>query len=162
MRQKLLEIQACECLPLFKLKTVQLSGSKRVNLSCFDFRFASWRSDFTNRWKSHKTFFFFVIDHFDKLARPRVLGAIFIKAYPSETPFGYSTLGKGPDLTPKHSTRLNRLTRYKRSSLLQKVVTYGRCNIVPRTVFPTFPQTLELDVIACQCLMPRLFVKCHK
>ncbi len=47
-----------------------------------------------------------------------------------------STLGQAPGLTPKRWARLERLAMDKRSSLLQKVVTYDRkkfYNIGPRT-----------------------------
>ncbi len=40
--------------------------------------------------------------------------------------FRYSTLGQAPGLAHKHQTRLERLVRDKRSSLLRKHVTYGR------------------------------------
>jgi len=47
------------------------------------------------------------------------------KAYPSEAPFRFSTLGYAPGLSHKHKTRLERLARDKRSSLSRKVVIYG-------------------------------------
>ncbi len=49
-----------------------------------------------------------------------------IYPYPSKAPFRCSTLGSAPGLTSKHKARLERLARDKRSSLLQKFVTYGR------------------------------------
>jgi hypothetical protein len=47
-------------------------------------------------------------------------------AYQSEAPFKFSTLGQFPDLALKHYTRLERLSRSKRSSVEQKFVTYHR------------------------------------
>jgi hypothetical protein len=46
-----------------------------------------------------------------------------------------STLGEAPGLAHKQKTKLERLARYKHSSLLRKFVTYGRkkfYNIGPR------------------------------
>ncbi len=48
------------------------------------------------------------------------------RAYPKEAPFRCSTLGQAPGLTHQHQTRLERLAKEKRSSLLRKVVTYRR------------------------------------
>ncbi len=49
-----------------------------------------------------------------------------LPAYLSEAPFRNSTLGYAPYLTHKHYTRLERLARDKRSSLLRKLITCGR------------------------------------
>ena len=48
------------------------------------------------------------------------------RAYLSEAPFKWSTLGKAPGLTRKHLTRLERLARDKCCSFLRKVITSGR------------------------------------
>ncbi len=47
-------------------------------------------------------------------------------AYPSEASFRCYTLRQAPGFTQKHKTRLERLARDKRNSLLQKVVNYGQ------------------------------------
>jgi hypothetical protein len=52
------------------------------------------------------------------------------EAYLREAPFKCSTLGQTPGLTPKHKARLERLSRDKRSSLLQKIVTYGHKKVL--------------------------------
>jgi hypothetical protein len=52
--------------------------------------------------------------------------AVKAGAYPSETPFRCSTLGKAPGLAHIHLTRLERLYRDKHFSVFLKVVTYGR------------------------------------
>jgi hypothetical protein len=44
------------------------------------------------------------------------------RAYLSEAPFRYSSLGYAPDLTHKHLTRMERLAKDKQSSLLPKSV----------------------------------------
>ncbi len=44
-----------------------------------------------------------------------------------------STLGQAPGLAPKHQTRLERLTRDKHSSLLQKYVNYDRKSFIVQT-----------------------------
>jgi hypothetical protein len=48
------------------------------------------------------------------------------RAYSSEVPFKFSTLGEAPGLTRNHYTSLERLARDKRSSLLWKGKTYDR------------------------------------
>ncbi len=48
------------------------------------------------------------------------------RAYPSEAHLRFSTLGQAPGLTHKYKTRLERLDRDKRSSLLRTLVNYGR------------------------------------
>ncbi len=59
-----------------------------------------------------------------KPLQPSLMFAGKAVAYPIEAPFSYSTLGQAPSLT-----RLGRLAMEKHSSLLQKVVTYGRKKI---------------------------------
>ncbi len=48
------------------------------------------------------------------------------RVYPREAPFRCSTVDQAPALSHKHKTRLEKLAKDKRSSLLWKVVTYGR------------------------------------
>ncbi len=47
------------------------------------------------------------------------------RGYPSEAPFRISTLGQASGLTYKHQDGLERLARYKHSSLLRKSLNYG-------------------------------------
>ncbi len=58
--------------------------------------------------------------------QPRQMFVVKAAAYPSEAPFRCSTLGSAPGLTRKHWTWLERPARNKHTSLLRKIVNYGR------------------------------------
>ncbi len=64
----------------------------------------------------------------DKPLQPRLMLASKVGADLSEASFRRSTLGQAPGLIHIHSTKSERPTRDKNSSLLRKFVNYGRKN----------------------------------
>jgi hypothetical protein len=69
-------------------------------------------------------------------------------AYPSEAPFRCSPLGLAPGLTHKHKTWAERLARDKYSSLIRKVVTYGRKKFYNFGTWPPWPPAAPASSVA--------------